>query len=39
VNIKRQWVSFLRMRYGEYRIVKILRIFSLIGRLAAIKGR
>jgi hypothetical protein len=27
------------MRYQEYRIVKILRIFSLIGLLAAIKSR
>ena len=27
------------MRYQEYRIVKILRIFSLIGLLAALKSR
>jgi hypothetical protein len=39
VNIKRQWINFLKMRYQEYRIVKILRIFSLIGLLAAIKSR
>lgn len=36
-NIKRQWIAFLKMRYREYRIVKILRIFSLVGRLAALK--
>lgn len=32
-NIKKKWVNFLRIRYREYRIVRILRIFYLIAQL------
>ena len=32
-NIKKKWISFLQIRYREYRIVRILRIFFLIAQL------
>ena len=32
-NIKKKWISFLQIRYKEYRIIRILRIFFLIAQL------
>lgn len=32
-NIKKKWINFLRIRYREYRIIRILRIFYLITQL------
>ena len=32
-NIKKKWIAFLKIRYKEYRIIRILRIFFLISQL------